>query len=184
VTPQERSLTRRMARDLDAAFPDLVRVTQDRLYSGLRSMSRNHADAEDAAQETFLRAYRALAGYDPDRIEQLELLGWLWTIALNVVRNRARSASRRVAEVELAGDGGDSRPSAEDEADVATAEWRRRLEALSTEQRTAVVLRHVVDMPYRDIAEATDRPIGTVKSDVNRGIHTLRRIIEEEVASR
>jgi DNA-directed RNA polymerase specialized sigma24 family protein len=39
-------------------------------------------------------------------------------------------------------------------------------------------------MPYRDIAEATDRPIGTVKSDVNRGIHTLRRIIEEEVASR
>jgi RNA polymerase sigma-70 factor, ECF subfamily len=183
VTERDGALTRRLARDVDGAFPDLVRWTQDRLYSGLRSMSRNAADAEDAAQETLLRAYRALAGYEPGRIERLDLSAWMWTIALNVVRNRARTASRRVREAELTGETHPG-PSAEDEASLESAEWRARLGALPDDQRVAVVLRHVVDLPYAAIAAATGRPVGTVKSDVSRGIEALRRTMQQEVATR
>lgn len=60
------------------------------------------------------------------------------------------------------------------------ASWRRRLEALSEAQRTAVVLRHVVGMSYQDIAQATNRPLGTVKADVSRGLRALRTIIDQE----
>ena len=61
--------------------------------------------------------------------------------------------------------------------------WQRRLRQLPRRQRTAVVLRHVVDLPYPDIAAALDRPEGSVKSDVHRGLRRLRAIIETEEPS-
>ncbi len=173
-------LTERLATDLDAAFPELVLTFQHRIYSGVRSFVGG-VDAEDVTQEAFIRAHRALHSYDRDRITALRLSPWLWTIALNLCRNWARSRSRRPQTVELHVDraGADSAEDAAVEAAM-LASWRRRLEALSEAQRTAVVLRHVVGMSYQDIAQATNRPLGTVKADVSRGLRALRTIIDQE----
>jgi RNA polymerase sigma-70 factor (ECF subfamily) len=60
--------------------------------------------------------------------------------------------------------------------------WRRRLAELPEAMRAAVVLRHVVGLPYEAIAEVLERPTGTVKSDVHRGIERLREVLANEGA--
>ena len=163
----------RLAADLDSAFPDLVTAVQDDLCSGLRRL--HGAEAEDIAQDALVRAYLALQGYAPDRIRELRLRPWIWTIALNLGRNRARDRARRPTLVELA----DRHPTWDVEPPDAAA-WDRRLGRLPAAQRTAVVLRHVAGLGYGEIAEATGRPEGTVKADVHRGLDRLRRIMEDE----
>lgn len=162
-----------LARDLDSTFPDLVREMQADVVSGLHRF--HGADAEDLTQETFIRAYRALQGYEPSRIRELSLRGWIWTIALNLGRNHARDRARRPIPVEI-----DERDRIEDPEPVDTRAWDRRLSRLSSPQRTAVVLRHVVGLSYAEIAVATGRAEGTVKADVHRGIERLKTIMEGE----
>lgn len=169
----------RLATDLDRAFPDLVREMQHGVFSGVRRMTPTAADAEDVTQETFIRVYRALEGYSPERILSLNLRGWVWTIALNLCRNAARTRSRRPRTVELDRDAFAADPSPERLAVTAdeNARWSKLLESVPFHQRTAVVLRHVVGLPYAEIATATGRPEGTVKADVHRGIAKLQEVI-------
>jgi RNA polymerase sigma-70 factor (ECF subfamily) len=179
------SLPERLAADLDGAFPALVRAYVDGIYSGVRRLVPTAADAEDVTQETLVRAYRALAGYDPARIAELRVRAWLWTIALNLCRNAARRRSRRVAEVSLVEGDGAAAPddvAADAIGTLTEVEWSRRLARLPAPLRTAVVLRHVADLPYAEIAAATDRPVGTVKADVHRALDRLRRMLEEEAS--
>lgn len=169
----------RLATDLDGAFPDLVREMQHGLYSGIRRLVPSPADAEDITQETFIRAYRAMAGYPSDRIRELNLSGWLWTIALNLCRNAARTRSRRPRTVELDRDSffvGRGPEAAAVEADE-NRRWAKLLDDLPSAQQAAIVLRHVVGLTYREIAMATGRPEGTVKADVHRGIATLQEAL-------
>lgn len=166
-------LCRRLSRDLDSAFPDLVEAIRHDLYSGLRRLHPN--DAEDLAQETLIRAYGALQGYESDRIRSLDLRGWMWTIALNLGRNLARDRSRRPAPVQL-----EDRHGVEDPEPPDSAAWDRRLAQLSPTHRKALVLRHVVGLSYTEISQALDRPEGTVKADVHRGLEKLRTIMEAE----
>ena len=168
-----------LARNLDAAFPTLVRDMQDVIFSGVRRMVPSAADAEDIAQETFIRAYRALASYEPDRIRGLNLRGWIWTIALILCRNAARTRSRRPRTVELDRDALSPQRGPEAEAIDADAvrEWSARLARLPTAQRNAVILRHVVGLTYAEIAAATGRAEGTTKTDVHRGIAKLQETL-------
>ncbi|HEX2370450.1 MAG TPA: sigma-70 family RNA polymerase sigma factor [Acidimicrobiia bacterium] len=167
---------------VDDAFPALVRAFEDGVFSGLLRMVGNRADAEDLAQETFTRAYRSLRDFPPERIRALRIRGWLWTIAVNLARNRARTTSRKPPPLELTVPPVASALGPEDAALITEAEreWHRRLAALRPAQRTAVVLRHVVGLSYEEIAEATERPSGTVKADVHRGLAGLRAILDEE----
>ena len=166
-------LCERLARDLDGSFDDLVSALGEDVYSGLRRM---HGDeAADLTQETFIRAYRALGTYDEDRIRNLRLRGWIWTIALNLGRNHVRDRSRRPQPVELH----DTHPIADPEP-VDVALWQARLDSLPNAQRRAVVLRHVVGLSYAELSAALDRPEGTVKTDVSRGLARLKTLIEEE----
>ena len=90
------TLTVGLAVDLDGSFESLVLAHQDRLYSIALRVLGNPADAEEAAQDAFVRAYRALAGYDAGRIRELRLRAWLATIVLNVCRSRrTRGAAAR-----------------------------------------------------------------------------------------
>ncbi len=170
-------LTDRLARDLDRAFPDFVRAHQDGVYGAVLGMIRHHHDAEEITQETFVRAYRALAGYEPERVRALHSRAWLAQIALNLVRNRARTASRRPVTgplaVDPAEDGGGTDEVADrlGEADV----WRGRLAALPAEQSAALVLRHVWGLSYDELGAATGVPVGTAKARVSRGVEALRR---------
>lgn len=166
-------LCERLARDVDGSFEDLVGMLGDDVYSGLRRM---HGDeAGDLTQETFIRAYRALCTYEADRIRTLQLRGWIWTIALNLGRNHVRDRSRRPRPVELH----DVHPVADPEP-IDSELWQSRLEALPPAQRRAVVLRHVVGLSYAELSAALDRPVGTVKTDVSRGLARLKKLIEEE----
>ena len=163
----------RLAKDVDGVFPEVVEVMRHDLYSGLRRLQPN--DAEDLTQETFIRAYRSLKEYPPQRIRQLQLRGWLWTIALNLGRNHARDRARRPIPVMLH----DRYQSEDPELPDADA-WDKRLGALSAPQRKAVVLRHVVGMGTEEIAVVLDRPVGTVKADIHRGLAKLRTLLEDE----
>jgi RNA polymerase sigma-70 factor (ECF subfamily) len=169
-----------LATNLDDAFPDLVRALQDDVFSGALRMTRDRHAAEDITQEAFVRAYRALGGYEAERITSLRLRGWIWTIAANLCRNRARSRSRK-PEAPLVDDRMlDPAPGPEQLALDTTA--ARELGALVADlpwaQRSAVVLHHVVGLGYDEVADALDRPLGTVKSDIHRGLSRLRSSLE------
>lgn len=166
-------LCNRLADDLDGSFPDLVVAVRDDLYSGLRRL--HGPEAEDLAQEALIRAYRALSEYDAQRIRTLRLRPWLWTIALNLGRNHARDRARRPQPVAF-----EDRHPVTDPEPADTVAWDQWLGRLSADQRRAVVLRHVVDLSYAEIAEATGRPEGTVKADVSRGLARLRTIVEKQ----
>ncbi len=160
-------LTTSLALNVDNAFPDFVDATQHRLYAGLRMLVGD--DAEDVAQETYLRAYRSLQQYPPSRIRQLELRPWLWTIALNATRNRRRTNARRpLVLVDQLPDTPDHRAEPIDEALVAA------IRSLPHAQGAAVVLHYVLGHTYAEVALILDRPEGTVKSDASRALATLR----------
>lgn len=173
--------------DLDAGFAELMREYGGVVYSVARGFTATAADAEDLAAEAFLRAYRALCGYDAARIEALALRAWLLTILRNTARNAARDAARRppgpprheATDNETAG-GVD--PAGHVEAD----ETQRGLGALLAElpeaQRTAVVLRHALDLPIGEIAVVLNVKDGTAKSHVSRGLQRLRELMNERSA--
>lgn len=168
-------LTERLATDLDDGFESLVGVHADRLFSIALRVLGNRADAEEAAQDAFVRAYRALEGYEPERIRALRLRAWLATIVVNVCRNRTRV--RRVATTQLAFE-----PGAEPAADPLARRdlrdtWAALLARLPPAQRTAIVLRHVDGLSYAEMAEALGRPEGTLKAQVHRGLAALREAI-------
>jgi RNA polymerase sigma-70 factor (ECF subfamily) len=184
MTPQDHSvIARDLATDLDRAFPDYVRATADGIFSGAIRMLGDRADAEDVMQETYVRAYRALQGYSPHRIATLKVSGWTWTIAANLCRNRLRSRARRPttplrdAEFAAVGAGTDEEALAGIGRDLEAA-----LMTLPFPQRASVVLRHVPDLTYDEVATALHRPVGTVKADVHRGLARLRRLYSEEAS--
>jgi len=175
-------LAERLADDLDAAFPDLVHQMSPGLYSGALRMLGNRRDAEEVAQDALVRAYRALQGYPEDRIRDLRVRGWVWTIAANLCRNRLRSMARHPQRTLEGID--PSEPDRGPEALALSSERQSELAALLLdlpwEARTAIVLKHVVGLTYPEISEALDRPSGTVRSDVSRGLARLREALEEE----
>ena len=162
-----------LATDLDGSFGELMEVLGPPVYSGLR---RLYPDvAEDLLQEAFIRAYQALSGYDADRIRSLTLRGWIWTIALNLGRNHVRDRSRRPQPAELF-----DTHATEDPEPADSRLWDARFARLTPVQRRAVILRHVVGLTYPDLSIALNRPEGTLKADVSRGLARLRAIIEQE----
>ncbi|MFV2172958.1 RNA polymerase sigma factor [Actinomadura sp. LOL_016] len=167
-----------LAGDLDAGFAVLYEAYRGVVFSTALRLCGRWAEAEDLSAESFLRAYRALCGYGPDRIAGLRPRAWLLTILMNLWRNGLRSASRRPrpGPLEDAGDPPDPAEGVEDAA--ARHETGRELAALLAvlpeRQRAAVVLRHVVDLPVAEIADVLDLPQGTVKSHISRGLARLR----------
>jgi RNA polymerase sigma factor (sigma-70 family) len=177
-------LPARLARDLDGSFEALV-VAYERLVFGLAlRVVGNRADAEEVAQDTFERAYHALAGYPAERVAAMALRPWLATIARNLARNRLRRPPpARPLE------GGDGQPlavaapAAAEPAQVAERRSDRELLAellagLPRGQREAVVLRHVEGLAYAEVAEVLGRPVGTVKTHAHRGVRQLRVELE------
>ena len=174
----------RLSENLEAAFPEVVAGYQQAVYTTALRMTGRSEDAADMAAEAFLRAYTALRGYSSERIGQLQLRPWLLTIVLNLLRNEARAASRRPAHVGLEAWApvDDGREGPEEQAQ--RHDGQSRLGGLLTElpeaQRSAVVLRHVVGLPYAEMAVVMGCPEGTAKSHVARWLQRLRARIPEE----
>jgi RNA polymerase sigma factor (sigma-70 family) len=175
----------RLARDLDGSFADLVRVHQRLVFGLALRVVGDRADAEEVAQDTFERAYHALAGYEAERVAAMRLRPWLARIALNLARNRLRRRPPPARSLED-GDGQPlavPAPAAAEPAAVAERVQERELLAgllagLPRAYREAVVLRHVEGLPYAEVAEVLGRPVGTVKTHVHRGVRQLRVELE------
>ncbi len=199
---RDQALRAALARDVDAAFEGLVLAYQHRLYAFARSLAACPPDAEEVAQETFVRAYRALCAYPPARVGALALRPWLFQIAVNVVRNHNRTQRRRVTVVSPArgqpwdADGGSEvtgplepaddareRPDARAEQSEQRRELARLVATLPPRYRVPLVLRHVQGLSYDEIATITGKPLGTVKSDVHRGARLLRAALEGNESS-
>ncbi|MFE4378152.1 RNA polymerase sigma factor [Streptomyces cyaneofuscatus] len=179
-----------LAVDLDRGFAELVRSHGGVVYSVLLRLSGSSRDVEDLVQDTFLRAYTALSGYPPERRGALQPRAWLLAIGTNVWRNHVRTLTRRpvaesgvdVGELPLA----DGRPGPERRAEH-VAERERLVAALAElpeRYRVPVVLRHIAELGYAEIADLLGCPVGTVKAQVSRGLAALRempRLTQEEV---
>lgn len=155
-------------------FERMVHEHQDRVFAFGLALTGNRHDAEEVAQDTFLRAYRALATYPPDRIRDLKQKAWLHQIALNVVRNRVRGIRPRL--VELNGSEPDHGLGPEDDAllRMEMDALAVRVSALPARYRDAIILRHVQELSYEEAADALGQPVGTVKANVHRGLKLLR----------
>jgi RNA polymerase sigma-70 factor (ECF subfamily) len=175
------TLAEALARDLDAAFEQVVHAQADRCYAiALRVLGNPH-DAEEVAQDALVRAYRALAGYEPTRIRDLRLRPWLATIVVNLCRNRARRGRVTTTPLDGLAEIGREPAAPVEHGPVAVAEQvaerehlARLLATLPERYRIPVVLRHVDDLSYAELAEVLGRPEGTLKAQVHRGIAMLR----------
>jgi len=171
----ESDLIRRAKRGDKHAYEELVHVHQGIAFRTAYVVAGNAADAEDAAQDGFVKAWRALGRFR----DGAPFRPWLLRIVANEARNRRRSAGRRAhlalrAATEIPS--GDAAPSPE--AAFLSAEQRGALmaavEELPEEQRTVIALRYFVGLSEHEVAEALDVPQGTVKSRTSRALEQLR----------
>ncbi|MDQ1441839.1 MAG: hypothetical protein QOG97_2067 [Acidimicrobiaceae bacterium] len=184
IAGSDESLAWRLSRDLDGVFAEVVACFEGAVFTTALRMSGRAADAEDLAAETFLRAYAALRKYDPARIDELQLRPWLITICLNAWRNQVRSAARRpapdarldVPEPVASGESPEDGAERHDQADRLAS----MLQQLPGRQRSAVVLRHIVGLPYGEVAQVLRCPEGTAKSHVSRGLAQLRVLLPDD----
>jgi RNA polymerase sigma-70 factor (ECF subfamily) len=164
--------------DLDA-FNALVLAYQGQVYNLCLRMLGSPQAAEDAAQEAFIAAYRAVPRFRGGRFR-----AWLLRIAANACYDELRRRRSR-PQVPLEAPADDERPRAELPASDEPLEQRaERLElarclqeglaSLPPDQRLAVILRDVQGLAYEEVAEATGASLGTVKSRISRGRAALR----------
>ena len=178
-----------------ARFTELTMEHMPALYTAALRMTRNPSDAEDLVQETYLRAYRGFGGFE----EGTNLRAWLYRILTNTYINAYRSAKRRpeVTDVEdvedlylyrriASSDGAQPGRSAEEEVleNLTDDEVKAAIESLPDVFRIAVLLADVEGFSYKEIAEITDVPIGTVMSRIHRGRRALQKALHDFAATR
>jgi RNA polymerase sigma-70 factor (ECF subfamily) len=160
-----------------SAYAEIVRAHQEIAFRTAYLITRNAADAEDAAQDGFVKAYYALARFR----RGAPLRPWLLRIVANEARNRRRSEGRRAVlalRAAAQAPSGDAAPSPEGNA-VAAEEHARllaALERLPEEQRLAVALRYLLDLSEEETAAALGVRRGTVKSRLSRALERLREV--------
>lgn len=159
------------------AFRHLVETHMRPIYAIGYRMLGNHDDADDVAQETFVRAWEALDRYDP----KYSVYTWLRTIATRLCLNELEKRKRRRTEggeaFEVAAET-QADPAADPAATAAGNETRRdiatALDELPADYRAVLVLRSFDDLSYEEIAATLDIPIGTVMSRLSRARARLR----------
>jgi RNA polymerase sigma factor (sigma-70 family) len=174
-------LCARLADDLDGAFPELVMDHQGLVF-GVAARVVGDFAAEDVAQEVFVRAYRALKKYPDQRVREMRLRPWLARMTLNQARNSIRGQKRTTDITDVADhpQSNDTGPHQRAQSREERRMWARLLGGLPQRYRLAVALRHVDDLSYAEIAETLGKPLGSVKSDVHRGIALLRAAYDAE----
>jgi RNA polymerase sigma-70 factor (ECF subfamily) len=184
VISEERQLIRRAQKGETAAFETLVQQHASFVYNlALRTLNDAH-EAEDIAQETFVRAWQAL----PQFQARAQFRTWLYRIVTNLCYNRLPHLKTELAALDPAEEVvlSDGRQAVERE--LLTAELRQQIftaiDNLPQSYRLLVTLRHLQGLSYQEIAEVTEMPLGTVKTGIFRARQMLQeRLSEWRVAS-
>jgi RNA polymerase sigma-70 factor, ECF subfamily len=181
------SLVRRVQRGDKGAFDALVLKYQHKLVKLVMRYVRNPAEAEDIAQEAFIKAYRALPQFRGDSA----FYTWLYRIAINTAKNAVVSRDRSPIEYDLDRNNTDEsydmqgrmKDPETPEGLVLTDEIRSTvnaaIDALPEDLRTAIVLRELEGLSYEEIAAAMDCPVGTVRSRIFRAREAIDRRLRE-----
>jgi len=172
----DQALVERAQRGDKQAFGLLVSKYQRKLARLLSRLIRDPAEVEDVAQETFIRAYRALPSFRGDSA----FYTWLYRIGVNTAKNYLVSQSRRApTATEIESEEAETYEEGEQLRDINTPERvllskqigetvNAAMEALPEELRTAIMLRELEGLSYEEIADVMDCPIGTVRSRIFR----------------
>jgi RNA polymerase sigma-70 factor (ECF subfamily) len=171
----------------ESAYRELIQRYQRQVYSIALRMVRQAQDAEDLTQETFVRMFRAIDRYDPER----PFGAWLFTIASrlcidHIRRRRMKTVSihwrEPGSEEERTIDLEDHGPRPEELAVQAEEEQHTRalIDSLPPHYRIVVMLRHQQDLSYEEIAQILDLSLGTVKARIHRARALLARAIAGE----
>ncbi len=168
--------------DVPTAVPTWEEVARSHgrfLYTVAYRLTGNDADAQDLVQEVLVRVQRGLATYRPGSME-----GWLSRITTNAFLDEVRRRRRRPTEPLAEGSAGELAAPHDVESTLAAttlpAEIQSALARLPDEFRVAVVLCDVVGLPYDEIADQLQIPVGTVRSRIHRGRSSLRRALAGE----
>lgn len=186
---EEAALVEQAQRGDHAAFEALVRLHQQAVFAVTLRMLGDHGEAEEIAQEAFVRAYRSLGTFR----REARLSTWLISITMNLCRNRRRWWARRRKVIAASLDDplpteeGTLGQTIEDPAPSPAALTERRerqrlleasLQALDDAHRSVVVLRDLQGYSYEEIAEMLHCRVGTVKSRLSRARLHLRALLD------
>ena len=178
----EAELVLQARRGDDAAWAELIRLHQEAVFRLAYLHLADPAEAEDAAQECFIRAYRSLGRFDTNR----PLRPWLLRIVSNLALNRRRSLGRYWAALQRAAQQEpfvEAGPESLDAANAETQQLWKAVKMLPTKTQTILYLRYFLELSLEETAQALNLPEGTVKSQTHRALEKLRQVIKEKVPS-
>ncbi len=190
----DKLLLERFRQGDERAFTDIVHRYREQIFRRVFGMLKNHEDAEEVTQDTFLRARRGLENFRGDAAFST----WLYQIATNLAHNRYWFWWRRGRHAAVSLDAATSAHSdltlaellPDEEPDpgkkAVTQELVERVEAamerLSPSHREILTLRNVRDLSYEEIAALLDLSLGTVKSRIARAREALKQVLGEQAA--
>jgi RNA polymerase sigma-70 factor, ECF subfamily len=162
-----------------AAWEELVQQYQQPAFRLAYLFLHDSAEAEDVAQETFIRAFQALDRFDLSR----PMLPWILGIAANLARNRRRSTWRFFAAIQRLGR--DETRLASSDAHEHEQQWQTQalwhaVQRLRQNDREVIYLRFFLDMSVEETAQTMNTAPGTVKSRLNRALKRLREVIDRD----
>ncbi|MGM0453826.1 MAG: sigma-70 family RNA polymerase sigma factor [Thermodesulfobacteriota bacterium] len=192
MQPDDHALIRAVIAGDTTAFDRLVYRHQDRVYNLCYWFLGEAAEAEDAAQDVFVRAYRSLPGFR----FQSQFATWIYRIAVNTCKNRLKSVAYRIKKWtrDIAADDGVAVASLADadthhmpspEAALQKAQTtdaiRRAMDRLAADRKTVVVLRDIEGLSYEEISAITGWKPGTVKSKLFRARQDLKYMLKDRM---
>ncbi len=178
----EEKLIKKMAKGDRDAFAELVELYKDKVYQVSYRMLGNAQEAEDVAQETFLRVYANIGNYDPS----YKFSTWIYRIATNLCIDHLRKR-KQVYSLDKQVEGTDgldwhdrlADQSPNPEETLLTGELQgqvqQAIESLTPKYRSIITLRYIEDLSLNEISEVLKLPVSTIKTRIHRGREALRK---------
>lgn len=185
----EEELVERLKKRDEAAFVELIKLYEKRIFQLVLRMLQDRGEAEDVAQDVFLTVFKSIDSFRGDS----KLSTWLYRIATNHCKNRIKyldrrargkktelddlSEAERLESVTMSASSQVARPDQQAEANQMERIMRQAIGELDEDQRELVILRDVENLSYEEIQEITGLPEGTVKSRLHRARLQLAKAV-------
>jgi RNA polymerase sigma-70 factor (ECF subfamily) len=180
ILQDETLLIRQFKAGDPSAFGSIIQIYQDRIYNLCYYLLGNPQDAEDAAQDVFIKAFRNLRDFRPEA----SLYTWLYRIGVNTCLDHKRKLRPEPLKNESQTEGlASNEPSPErryQSKEIGQA-INSALKQLSKNSKAVIVLKEIDGLPYEEMAEVLNTSVGTIKSRLSRAREELRRLLRGKV---